>query len=267
MLQVFDNLKYIDLTNSIYLTETPDFSRVANLELLILNGCTQLSKIHWSIGYLYKLTGLSLENCINLERFPSLDQLVSLQTLILSGCSKLEKFPDITQQKPCLLNLCLDGTAITELPSSIGYAAQLVVLNLKNCINLRSFSSSVCKLTRLETLSLSGCLDLGKFQENALPWSLDRLCSLRRLELQNCWRLTALPALPSSLELVNASDCKSLEEIAAPQSVFSAFRGCIFGNCFKLISKYQSMMEGDLLRMATNVDKERWRSTYKEVSI
>ncbi|KAL6316201.1 hypothetical protein AAG906_017748 [Vitis piasezkii] len=138
----------------------------------------KLRKIHSSLGDLDKLIGLSFKNCINLEHFPGLDQLVSLEALILSGCSKLEKFPVISQHMPCLSKLYLDGTAITELPSSIAYATKLV--------------------------------------------------------LQDCRSLRALPPLPSSMELINASDnCTSLEYIS-PQSVFLCFGGSIFGNCFQL---------------------------------
>ena len=269
MLQVFENLKYMDLSHSQYLTETPDFSRVTNLKMLILDGCTQLCKIHPSLGDLDKLARLSLKNCINLEHFPGISQLVSLETLILSGCSKLEKFLDISQHMPCLRQLYLDGTAITELPSSIDYATKLEILDLRNCRKLRSLPSSICKLTLLWCLSLSGCSDLGKCEVNsgnldALPRTLDQLCSLWRLELQNCRSLRALPALPSSLEIINASNCESLEDIS-PQAVFSQFRSCMFGNCLKL-TKFQSRMERDLQSMAAPVDHEIQPSTFEEVS-
>ncbi|KAJ9676142.1 hypothetical protein PVL29_024912 [Vitis rotundifolia] len=265
--KVFGNLKYMDLTGSKFLTETPDFSRVANLKILILDDCTQLYKIHPSLGDLDTLTRLSLKNCINLEHFPGIRQLVSLEYLSFSGCSKLEKFPDVSQHMPCLRELCLDGTAITELPSSIGFATQLRYLDLENCIKLRSLSSDICKLTLLETLFLSGCFDLGKCEVNsgnldALPRTLDRLCSLKMLQLQNCWSLRALPALPSSLRIINAYDCDSLEDIS-PQSVFSQFRRSMFGNCFKL-TKLQSRMERDIQRMAAHVGQEKWRSTFEE---
>ncbi|XP_034675196.1 disease resistance protein RML1A-like [Vitis riparia] len=266
--RVFKNLKYIDLSDSKYLAETPDFSRVANLKILNFEGCTQLRKIHSSLGDLDKLIGLSFKNCINLEHFPGLDQLVSLEALNLSGCSKLEKFPVISQPMPCLSKLCFDGTAITELPSSIAYATKLVVLDLQNCEKLLSLPSSICKLAHLETLSLSGCSRLGKPQVNsdnldALPRILDRLSHLRELQLQDCRSLRALPPLPSSMELINASDnCTSLEYIS-PQSVFLCFGGSIFGNCFQL-TKYQSKMGPHLRRMATHFDQDRWKSAYDQ---
>ena len=114
--------------------------------------------------------------------------MVSLETLILSRCSKLEKLSDISQHMPCLRTLCLDGTAVTELPSSIGNATELVRLDLKNCRKLQSLPRSICELTLLQTLSLSGYWNLGKCEVNlgnvdALPRTLDRLCSLQELEL------------------------------------------------------------------------------------
>ncbi|KAJ9707268.1 hypothetical protein PVL29_002310 [Vitis rotundifolia] len=160
---------------------------------------------------------------------------------------------------PCLRKLCLDGTAITELPSSIGYATELEILDLINCRKLRSLPSSICKLTLLHNLSLSGCSDLGK-----LPRTLDRLCSLQELKLQNCRSLPALPSLLSSLKLINASNCESLEDIS-PQSVFLIFGGSIFGSCFKL-NKFQSTMERDLQSMAAHVNQEIWRSTFDQFS-
>ncbi|KAJ9691468.1 hypothetical protein PVL29_013598 [Vitis rotundifolia] len=317
--EVFENLKYMDLSHSQYLTETPDFSRVTNLKVLILDGCTQLCKIHRSLGDLDKLARLSLKNCINLEHFPNTSQLVSLVELDLSGCSKLRKFPDIVQHMPCVRSLSLNGTAIRELPSSIGYATELEILDLENCRKLRSLPSSIGKLTLLEslhlsgcsrlgkpqvnsgnldalprtldrlcgleklerqncrslpalpalpsilTLSLSGCSDLGKCEVNsgALPGSLDQLCSLQRLDLQNYSSLRVLPVPPSSLEFINASNCESLEDIN-PQSVFSLGRGSIFANCFKL-TKFQSRMERDLQSMAAHVDQEKWRSTLRKI--
>ncbi|KAJ9676143.1 hypothetical protein PVL29_024913 [Vitis rotundifolia] len=169
---------------------------------------------------------------------------------------------------PCLWKLCLDGTAITELPSSIGYATELEILDLTNCRKLRSLPSSICELTLLETLSHSGCSDLGKCEVNsgsldALPRTSDQLCSLKQLVLKNCSSLRALPALPSTLIMVvDASNCESLEDII-PQSIFSPYRMSLFANCFKL-TKFQSRMERDLQSMAADVDQELWRSLYEE---
>ena len=123
-----------------------------------------------TLDRLCSLQELEMQNCRSLQALPTLPsslriinasickslkdagaygQLVSLKTLILSGCSKVEKFQVISQHMPFLWTLCLDGTTITELPSSIGNATELVILDLKKCRKLRSLPSSICELTRL----------------------------------------------------------------------------------------------------------------------
>ncbi|KAL2328073.1 hypothetical protein Fmac_021500 [Flemingia macrophylla] len=66
--QNFPYLKRIDLSNSRHLVETPDFSQIPKLERLDLSGCTNLLRVHSSIGLLGKLAFLSLRNCSNLVR-------------------------------------------------------------------------------------------------------------------------------------------------------------------------------------------------------
>ncbi|RVW59087.1 Disease resistance-like protein DSC1 [Vitis vinifera] len=166
-----------EVSNSKFLMETPDFSRITNLEELVLDGCTNLCHLHSSLGRLRKLAFLSVSNCIKLRDFPAIYKLVSLQTLDLSGCSNLQKFPDISQHMPCLSKLYLDGTAITEIPASIAYASELVLLDLTNCKELKFLPSSIPKLTLLRILTLSGCSKLGKFQQNS--GNLDRLVDLK----------------------------------------------------------------------------------------
>ena len=141
-----------------------------------------------SIGHATRLAQLSLENCINLKCFPSIDKLVSLESLNLSGFSKLEKFPDISRHVPCLSELNLDGTTITELSSSIGYATRLVLLTLRNCINLKHFPS-IDQFESLEILNLSDCSKLEKF-----PDILQHMPRLSKLHLKGT-AITELPAL------------------------------------------------------------------------
>ncbi|KAL6315927.1 hypothetical protein AAG906_013761 [Vitis piasezkii] len=85
-IKVLERLKIMDLSHSKYLTQTPDFSRITNLERLVLKGCIKLRKVH-----------------------PSLGDLKSLQTFILSGCSKFEEFPENFGNLEMLKELHLDG--------------------------------------------------------------------------------------------------------------------------------------------------------------
>jgi Leucine-rich repeat (LRR) protein len=166
VVQDYSYLKHIDFRDCEFLTETPDFSTILNLERLNLEGCTSLVKIHNSIGCLDKLVFLSLEFCSNLKSLSSSLRLRSLQTLLLTGCSKLEKFPNIEDRMTSLERVCLNETAIEELPSSIENLVGLQVLTLSFCRNLSSIPSSIYMLQHLKHLLLEGCSNLKNFPEN-----------------------------------------------------------------------------------------------------
>uniref|UniRef100_A0A2N9II20 ADP-ribosyl cyclase/cyclic ADP-ribose hydrolase n=1 Tax=Fagus sylvatica TaxID=28930 RepID=A0A2N9II20_FAGSY len=61
--KILPKLKFLDVSHSYHLRRTPDFSRITNLEVLVLNNCTSLVEVHESIAYLDKLVTLDLENC------------------------------------------------------------------------------------------------------------------------------------------------------------------------------------------------------------
>ena len=113
-------LKYLDLSHSIQLTETPDFSYLPNLEKLVLVNCKSLVLVHKSIGTLHKkLVHLNLKGCTELGDLPSeLYTLKALETLILSGCTKLERLDDALGAMESLRVLKADYTALSLFPSS-----------------------------------------------------------------------------------------------------------------------------------------------------
>ncbi|GJU07249.1 NB-ARC domains-containing protein [Tanacetum coccineum] len=112
----FRRLKFMKLRYCHYLTSTPDFTDIANLEELILEGCKKLVKVHPSIGMLKKLRVLNMRDCACLKSFPSNLEMDSLQILILSGCLKMEKLPEDLGRIKSLTELHIDRTSITELP-------------------------------------------------------------------------------------------------------------------------------------------------------
>ncbi|XP_065879958.1 disease resistance-like protein DSC1 isoform X2 [Euphorbia lathyris] len=186
-------LQFIDLSHSQCLTETPDFTGVPNLELLILEGCTSLSKVHPSIGVLKKLTLLNIKDCNSLESLPKTIELESLNKLLLSGCSKLGQFPEIVGSMKHLSTVTLDGTSIAELPLSMKNLTGLVFLSLRNCKNLGSLPSEIKFWRPLKNLDLFGCSKLDR-----LPESLGNLKHLEKLDLGE----TAIRQPPSSIRLL-----------------------------------------------------------------
>ncbi|KAL6315948.1 hypothetical protein AAG906_013782 [Vitis piasezkii] len=100
-LQVLANLKFMDLSHSKYLIETPNF-----WESPTSNG----SLITWRFEEYHFL---EFENCKTLKSLPSsTSHLKSLEIFILSGCSKFEEFPKNFGSLEMLKELYADEIAI-----------------------------------------------------------------------------------------------------------------------------------------------------------
>ncbi|XP_029144623.1 uncharacterized protein [Arachis hypogaea] len=138
----------------------PSFEGCRRLVRLNLSGCTNLGKVHESIGLLKELDCLSLQDCTSLALldFGTNCQLRSLRTLLLSGCTKLKDMPDLSG----LSNLrYLDLERCTNLSTvhrSIGEHATLKYLSLRGCINLVHPPDIVNGNSSLLILDLSGCM-------------------------------------------------------------------------------------------------------------
>ena len=118
--QLLEELKILNLSHSHYLTETPEFSMIPRLEMLILKDCPQLFAVHYSIGDLKCIVLLNLKDCKSLENLPrSVYNLKSLKTLDISGCSKIEKLEEDIGQMESLTTLLANQTAIAKVPYSL----------------------------------------------------------------------------------------------------------------------------------------------------
>ncbi|XAR56233.1 hypothetical protein NMG60_11036622 [Bertholletia excelsa] len=86
-----ESLKILDLSYSIELASTPDFSLLSNLERVNLEYCKKLVEIHESIVELRKLDFLNLQGCERLQKLPEkIFQLGSLE-IILTECPTLHR--------------------------------------------------------------------------------------------------------------------------------------------------------------------------------
>uniref|UniRef100_A0A6N2MZJ9 TIR domain-containing protein n=1 Tax=Salix viminalis TaxID=40686 RepID=A0A6N2MZJ9_SALVM len=235
------NLKIIDLSNSLSLVRTPDFTGIPNLKRLILEGCTSLYEVHPSLGRHKKLLYVNLMNCISVRTLPSNLEMESLGIFSLDGCSELEKFPDIVGNMNKLMVLRLDETGIIKLSSSIHYLIGLGLLSMNNCKNLTRIPEGISCLKSLKKLDLSGCsrleylpTNLGEVESleefdltgtsiQELPASISLLKNLKVLYLDGCKRIVVLPSLSGlcSLEVLSLRDCH-LREGALPKNI-----GCL----------------------------------------
>ncbi|XP_054782165.1 disease resistance protein RUN1-like [Prosopis cineraria] len=125
--QLLERLKTINLSHSSYLTQTPEFTKLPNLEKLILKDCPSLMLVHNSIGDLENLLVVNLKGCKCLRLLPrSIYKLKSLKTLILSGCSLIDHLEEDFEQMESLTVLMADNTAITQAPRSLARLQALV---------------------------------------------------------------------------------------------------------------------------------------------
>lgn len=241
-------VKYLDLSHSVYLRETPDFSYFPNVEKLILINCKSLVLVHKSIGILdKKLVLLNLSSCIELDVLPEeIYKLKSLESLFLSNCSKLERLDDALGELESLTTLLADFTALREIPSTINQLKKLKRLSLNGCKGLLSddidnlYSEKSHSVSLLRPVSLSGLtymriLSLGycNLSDELIPEDIGSLSFLRDLDLRGnsfCNLPTDFATLPNLGELL-LSDCSKL------QSILSLPRSLLFldvGKCIML---------------------------------
>ncbi|WJX86501.1 hypothetical protein P8452_68806 [Trifolium repens] len=200
------NLNVLIVHSSTLLTELPDFSKAASLEILDLHFCVGLTSVHPSVFSLKKLKKLDLSGCVSLTSLQSNNtHLSSLSYLSLYNCTSLKEF-SVTSKNMNELNLELTG--IKELPSSIGLQ------------------------TKLEKLHL------GHTHIESLPRSIKNLTKLKQLGLHHCRELQTLPELPLSLEILAAIGCVSLENVVfgstASEQLKEKRKRVTFWNCLKL---------------------------------
>ncbi|KAJ0763459.1 putative TIR domain, P-loop containing nucleoside triphosphate hydrolase [Helianthus annuus] len=209
-------LVFVDMEWCTALKRFPPIIHMKKLETLLLTGCCQLQQfldiqsnmdslvtldLRWtgieiippSVGlFCTNLVFLNLSGCRKLKRIEgSFLLLKSLKDLNLSGCMGLQSFH---QDRLVSLNL-------PQFPRS------LRKLHLSNC-NLGD--GDIPSDIFCESLNLQ-LLDLSRNNFSRLHSSISQLPGLKLLNLSDCINLVELPGLPSSIAVLKADGCDSLE--------------------------------------------------------
>ncbi|KAM7465515.1 hypothetical protein LguiB_013077 [Lonicera macranthoides] len=253
-----------------------DLGYLESLEELTLEE-TAIKEVPSSIEHLSRLVSLDLISCKNLLSLPSaICKLKCLEALRLSVCTKLETLPEEFGSLESLETLSLSGTAITQLPLSIGGLNKLSELSIDKSpqsskspfqflfpakrkwqedSTMSLVLLSVLDLHSLSHLDLSHC----NLSDGAFPSDLESICSLEILilngnyfsnipslsqlsqlsilHLDDCKMLYALPELPSSIKALSANDCPSLR-LFADQFTNSKNMCCLsLRNCLQLLKE------------------------------
>lgn len=260
LLQLLSALKILNLSHSEGLYCTPDFSKLPNLERIILKYCTRLSEIDKSIGELKRLLILNLRGCQSLRKLPRcISNIHSLEKIILYGCSKLVWSSLELGKMHSLLELDAGGTANDQVSTSVSKKHLLMCSSVSSPRKSPGILLTTVSHT-LVTLSLTGCglssdlipSELGDFSmlrnlfisENpihSLPESIKGLTNLRRLELEKCEQLQYLPEIPASVKTLSVWKCRSLQRLQNLPNLLTTLD--FLGLCCNKLIEVQDMFQ------------------------
>ncbi|XP_024641875.1 probable WRKY transcription factor 19 [Medicago truncatula] len=173
------NLRILTFDCSDYLTHIPDVSGLPELIRLSFQNCKNLTTIHNSVGYLYKLEILDATMCRKLKSFPPLC-LPSLKKLELHFCRSLKSFPELLCKMSNIKEIWLCDTSIEEMPFSFKNLNELQKLVIMD----KNFK--------------------------ILPKCLSECHYLEHLYLDYCESLEEIRGIPPNLTNLYAEGCKSL---------------------------------------------------------
>ncbi|XP_017410147.1 TMV resistance protein N isoform X3 [Vigna angularis] len=235
--QLIETLKILNLSHSHYLTKTPDFLNLPNLEKLILMDCPRLSEVSYTIGHLTKVLLINFQDCISLRNLPrSIYKLKSLKTLILSGCLKIDKLEEDIEQMESLTTLVADKTAIRRVPFSIVRSKSIGYISLCGYEGFSrdvfpsiiwSWMSPVNSLSsRVETLvdmSSLVSLDVQNSSSNQLSYIYEELPKLQSLWIECGSDLQLSRDITSILDVLNATNSEESESYGTTSQMHNVF--------------------------------------------
>ena len=115
-----------------------------------------------------------------------------MESLDLSYCSNFENFPEMVKTK-CLKGLLSIGTAIKELPISIGYLESMEYISLVN-------RSKFEKISEIQgNMKFSRSLDLQNTAIKEFPDSIGCLEALTRISVYGCSNLEKFPEIQRNM--------------------------------------------------------------------
>ncbi|CAN1270344.1 Disease resistance protein L6 [Linum perenne] len=213
-------------------SEIHGLGKLRVLEALEISESMSLDHLH-GLENLVHLKELTLKSC-GLQALPNLSNLIKLHKLVIVKCPLLYKIQDLGELKLSLLHLevsCCDLLADLDGLESMEALESLTLesTTLSPCIGHDRLSMltltedewkqlpEVIELGRLrslrslemKTLDVSGCIRLVDVT------GLEKLESLQKLNMSNCWSIEELPDISGmkSLDDLNVSECIKLKKV------------------------------------------------------
>ncbi|XP_058190552.1 disease resistance protein RPV1-like [Rhododendron vialii] len=228
--KVLGSLKILNLSHSSKLTKTPNFSRIPNLEKLVLKACPSLLEVDESIVKLQRIESLDLQDCKNLRQLPkNIGMIESLVEIDISGCSNLMGAMEELEKMKSLQVLKASGLMDINRVLTVEFASKasiwpwvpkprvqmslaslpssLVRLDLSNCNLTDDAFPRDLKLSKLRNLYLDGN------PISSLPNFIKDLAGLQTLDLSSCRNLQQILWPSTSTYTLMVDFCDALEKI------------------------------------------------------
>ncbi|XP_031121167.1 TMV resistance protein N-like [Ipomoea triloba] len=224
-MQHFRCLKILKFDYCEQLKKTPNFTGAHTLQKVSFYGCSNLVKVHPSIGCMERLVELNFFYCKKLKVLPSsICKLKSLEVLRLSFCVKLMELPIDLGKLELLRELDAYETGISHIPFSLGCLRNLKELDMGRSCYLQSLPFRLCHLSNLKDLRLEDFQNLRILVE--LPPNLVVLSAKNCVSLEKIVNVSNL----KKLEILNLKNCQSLVELPNMESI-SSLEGLDISNC------------------------------------
>ncbi|KAK6260999.1 hypothetical protein SCA6_015473 [Theobroma cacao] len=206
-----------------------------SLKQLVIDGCPNLG----SLPELPSVASMKLDDC-SMDLLRMVTRITTLSDLIISGFSELVQLPQgLLKSNPSLLSLeirdCLELRSFSGELQTLG---PLQCLTISNCPELESFSE-LSGLSSLESLWIDRCDSLV-----SMPGGMTRLNSLRHVSFSDCENLAALPEAIkylTCLQTLNIFSCPALETLPEWLGNLVALREMELCYCENLLRLPQSM--------------------------
>ncbi|XP_024031844.1 disease resistance-like protein DSC1 [Morus notabilis] len=265
------NLDILNLRDSsIEQLSSPSIEGLDCLRIFFLGGCKKLRSLPTNIFKSKSLQTLELGDCSRLKKFTGIQ--------VLSNSIVIEKFFGLRRQDMSWRR------KLEFVPKWIYYLSCIKFLSRRGCLEPEHLQRKQFFLFSLNRLDLSNCniveipvwlsllssltwLDLSGNPFENIPSSIIQLHRLKWLIIKNCKKLRSLPQLPSSVIVINARGCTSLETISSlawcgfnTRRVTYPFITFEFQKCWKLGRNARNIL-GDVLYRVVKLKLEGRRHT------